>query len=111
MVSVPGYSDRHGQRYRALRDPGQGRPPRGGALTPAARAPTVRAAAAQDARAPAALAALLAPDTTVLTVLDNERARFSCSRSQTLAHSRSTPGMYPLTPHSMINLKLIGNDI
>ena len=39
----------------------------------------------------------------VPTVLDNERARFSCSRSQTLAHSRSTPGMYPLTPHSMIN--------
>ena len=39
----------------------------------------------------------------VPTVLDNERARFSCSPSQTLAHSRSTPGMYPLTPHSMIN--------
>ena len=39
----------------------------------------------------------------VPTVLDNERARFSCSRSQTLAHSRSTIGMYPLTLHSMIN--------
>ena len=39
----------------------------------------------------------------VPTVLDNERARFSCSRSQTLAQSRSTTGMYPLTPHSMIN--------
>ena len=38
----------------------------------------------------------------VPTVFDNERARFSCSRSQILAHSRSTPGMYPLTPHSMI---------
>ena len=32
-----------------------------------------------------------------------ERARFSCSRSQTLARSRSTIGMCPLTPHSMIN--------